>query len=78
MLRASGNLAVGPRLCPNVCRERIEARDTVGRYANDRRPGGGEFVFLLRECMSLEIAALGKRGWIEIDDDRTCFQSGFK
>jgi outer membrane protein assembly factor BamB len=57
-----------------VCREQIESRDAVGRYTNDGGAGRIEFFFLLRECMSFKIAALGIGGGIEIDDDRPFLQ----
>src|SRR5260370_21236387 len=45
-----------------VCRELIEPGNTVGRYADDGGAGSIEFIFLLRERMSLKIPALGISG----------------
>ena len=77
-----GDLVTSRRRLPETFRRNncgsaengIEPLDAVGRYANDGGAGGIKFIFLLREGMRFEIAALGEGGGIEIDHDRAFFQ----
>ena len=56
-----------------VRRELVEPRDAVGRHANDSDAGAVELFFLLRKGVGFNIAALGIRRRVEINDYRTFF-----